>query len=278
MSAPADMPAGRNAWKRWRTVGVNLACASALLFALTFLPPDNSLADMQKSGVLRVCVPDSMPPLVTTDTAAPGYDLDLLNLIAHDLGVRLAINRNTAIGNDFNPRNWRLTRAQCQIIAGGVVDNAATRGFLELLPNGLKTGWAVASSTDMLSQDGATVGVFPGPTALDRLALSRYLRAKNFRILSASSVSQLEQMLKNGEVDGIISDRLTLSALDLQDVEIKWISETNLGVLDLAFGLWKGDATLLRAVRKSKENLVQTGLADALAAQYGTDVDAKTSP
>lgn len=278
MSEPAAIPSGRNAWKRWRTVGLNLAGASVLLFALTFLPPDNSLADVQKSGVLRVCVPDSMPPLITSDPSAPGYDLAMLDLVAKDLGVRLAINRNAAIGADFNPRNWRLTRAQCQIIAGGVVDNDATRGFLELLPTGLKTGWAVAGSEDMLSQDVAVVGVFPGPTALDRLALSRYLRAKNFRILAASSISRLEEMLEDGEVDAIISDRLTLSALDLQDVEIKWISETDLGVSDLAFGLWKGDTTLLRAVRKSRENLIETRLAEALAEEYGLGVDATTSP
>ena len=278
MSGPTSILSGRNGWKRWRTVGLNLAGASALLFALTFLPPDNSLADVQKSGVLRVCVPESMPPLVTNETSAPGYDLAMLDLIAKDLGVRLAINRNAAIGADFNPRNWRLTRAQCQIIAGGVVDNAATRGFLELLPTGLKTGWAVASANDMLSQGGGVLGVFPGPTALDRLALTRYLRAKNIRVLSASSVSHLEEMLKSGEVDGIISDRLTLSAMDLQDVEIAWVSETELGVFDLAFGLWKGDATLLRAVRKSEENLVQTGLAEMLARQYDTDMDAKTGP
>ena len=35
--------------------------------------------------------------------------------------VRLALNVNPAMGRDFNPSNWRITRAQCEIVAGGVV-------------------------------------------------------------------------------------------------------------------------------------------------------------
>lgn len=278
MSARDAIPSGRKTWKRWRTVGLNLAGAASFLFALTFLPPDNSLSDVQASGVLRVCVPESLPPLITDDPAAPGYDLAMLDLIARDIGVRLAINRNSAIGSDFNPRNWRLTRAQCQVIAGGVVDNSATRGFLELLPTGIKTGWAMAISKEVLLQDGATLGVFPGPSSLDRVALSRYLRSNNLKTAPASSSAQLTHMFQGGAVDAIISDRLTLSALDLPDADVRMMEEGGLQEFDLAFGLWKGDATLLRAIRKSRENLMQTGLADALAAQYHISVDAKSAP
>lgn len=274
MTAQNATSARRRPWRRWQAVGLNLAGAAALLFALTFLPPDNSLAEVQKSGVLRVCVPDAMPPLVTNDPARPGYDLEMLELIAKDLGVRLAVNRNAAIGADFNPRNWRVTRAQCQIIAGGVVSNESTRGFLELLPTGLRTGWALIRPNGKLSQAEGAVAVFPGPTGLDRLALSRYLRSKNFRIVPVSSVSQLAQSLQDGTSDLAVSDRQTLAALDFKNARIEWVSEADLGVFDLAFGLWKGDATLLRAVRKSQRNLFQAGVAEALAARYTTDVDA----
>lgn len=269
---------GRGSWGRWRTVGLNLAGAALLLFALTFLPPDNSLAEVQASGVLRVCVPESMPPLVTDDPARPGYDLELLDLIAKELGVRLAVNRNSAIGADFNPRNWRLTRAQCQIIAGGVADNESARSFLELLPTGLHTGWAAIGPDDMLSQGGGTAAVFPGPIGLDRLALSRYLRSKKFRILTIPAASQLMPALADGTADIVISDRQTLAALNSANAPIHWLSEKELGVLDLAFGLWKGDATLLRAMRDSHQKLISSGLADSLSTRYGTAVDATTGP
>lgn len=276
MTAPATI--GRGSRRRWRTVVVNLAVAALVLFALTFLPPDNSLAEVQKSGVLRVCVPDAMPPLVTDDPARPGYDIELLELIAKDLGVRLALNHNPAIGADFNPRNWRLTRARCQVIAGGVVNNESTRGFLALLPTGLETGWSMLRRDDTLSQEGAAVGVFPGPTGLDRLALSRYLRSRKFRILTYSSPNQLARSLEDGTSDFIVSDRQTLSALQLKSARIEWVSEPELGVFGLAFGLWKGDATLMRAIGNSYRNLARAGVVEALAARYTLDVDAKADP
>src|SRR5690606_39581457 len=76
------------------------------------ISPDNSLAEVQKSGVLRVCVPDTLPAASVADPGHPGYDIELLELVARDLGVRLAINRNSAIGADFNPRNWRSEHAR----------------------------------------------------------------------------------------------------------------------------------------------------------------------
>ncbi len=264
--------------RRWKTVGLNLLGASAVLFGLTFLPPDNSLAEVQKSGVLRVCVPPSMPPLVTDDSAMPGFDIELLGLIAEDLGVRLVVNHNAAIGADFNPRNWGITRAQCQIIAGGVVANESTRGFLELLPTGIKTGWAMTDAADTLSHADTRAAVFPGPTALDRLALSRYLRSKKIRILPASSVQNLVDLLQSGEADILISDRQTLTSLNLPSSSVHWVSEADLGTFDLSIGLWKGDATLLRAVKKSSQNLHQLGVAGRLAMRYNVHVDANLRP
>ena len=51
----------------------------AAFFALFWvLPPDTSLAQVRRSGVLRACVPDLRPPLVTADPERPGIEVDLL--------------------------------------------------------------------------------------------------------------------------------------------------------------------------------------------------------
>src|SRR5258708_6504256 len=86
----------------------------ALLLAVTLLPPDNSLKEVQAGGSLRACVPTAYPPLVTGDADRPGIDIELLNAVATHIGVDLALNSNDAIGRDFNPSNWGLNRAQCQ--------------------------------------------------------------------------------------------------------------------------------------------------------------------
>ena len=43
-----------------------------LLGAVYLLPPDTSLGEVRKAGVLRACMPPSYPPLVTGDSDAPG--------------------------------------------------------------------------------------------------------------------------------------------------------------------------------------------------------------
>ena len=48
-----------------------------------------------------------------------------MRAVAREMGVELAITTNQAMGQDFNPRNWRVTRAQCQTLAGGVVGGKA---------------------------------------------------------------------------------------------------------------------------------------------------------
>ena len=82
----------------------------SLLGAVYALRPDTSLSEARKAGVLRACMPPAYPPLVTGDRDAPGIDVELLRAVAKDMGVELAVSTNQAMGQDFNPRNWRVTR------------------------------------------------------------------------------------------------------------------------------------------------------------------------
>ena len=102
-----------------------------LLGAVYLLPPDTALREIRAAGTIRVCLPPSYPPLVTGDPARPGIDVDLLRSIARKLDVGLVTVVNPVMGRDFNPRAWRITRAQCAVLAGGVVGSATTRSFLE---------------------------------------------------------------------------------------------------------------------------------------------------
>src|SRR3954451_8745639 len=85
-----------------------------LLAGVYLLPADTSLNEVRKNGVLRACMPPLYPPLVTGDAAAPGIDVELLQALASGMGLRFTISPNQAMGQDFNPRSWRVTRAQCE--------------------------------------------------------------------------------------------------------------------------------------------------------------------
>ncbi|MDZ4134691.1 MAG: ABC transporter substrate-binding protein, partial [Paracoccaceae bacterium] len=135
-----------------------LGVVVALLLLVGFLPPDTSLSEIRKNGVLKVCVPTTYPPLVTGNPDRPGIDIELLGAIADFIGVELLLSPNDAIGRDFNPRNWAITRGNCQVLAGGVVDSALTRSFLDTGPAYARTGWAIIAPAPLKDIDGLTRG------------------------------------------------------------------------------------------------------------------------
>src|SRR4051794_13060952 len=100
--------AWRPASSRWRSVtsrkpdGAKAARArhfdwpgwlfiAGLLVCVQWLPPDTSLAEVRRNGMLRVCMPPTYPPLVTGEPQRPGLEVELLRQVADRLGVQLAV-------------------------------------------------------------------------------------------------------------------------------------------------------------------------------------------
>ena len=258
---------------RWLRAAFNIAFVAALLTAISFLPPDTSLADRQKAGVLKVCVPASYPPLITGDPARPGFDAELVDAVAKELGLRLTLNVLPSIGKDFNPRNWFLTRAQCDVVAGGVADTEQTRGFLQTLPTAAETGWVGISPSGSMPAAGSVVGVLPGTSGLDRLALSGWLRQQGLRARLMRSQAEFLQALQSGDVTAGITERFVAGSLDLDTKALPmfWLDGTRFPHFRMALGLWKGDQTLKRAVGDALERLNQSGVTAELQAKYGLD-------
>jgi ABC-type amino acid transport substrate-binding protein len=258
---------------RWLQAALNIAIVAALLVAVSYLPPDTSLQDRRRDGVLKVCVPPSYPPLITGDSSRPGFDAELVAAIAENLGLKLALNVLPSIGRDFNPRNWSLTRAQCDIIAGGVADTAQTRSFLQTIPTPAETGWVGISPNGQMPAAGSTVAVLPGTAGLDRLALSGWLRKQGLRALLMRSPAELEQALKSGAVTAGITERFVAASLDTNTLTMFWLDESIFPRFRMALGLWKGDQTLKRAVVDAVELLEKSGVMLRLSALYGLDKD-----
>jgi len=241
----------------------------ALLAALYFLPPDTSLQTVEKSGVLRVCVPDSYPPLVTTDADKPGLDVELLREIAARMHLRLDLNHISAMGRDFNPRNWRVTRTQCQLLAGGTVDSIRTRSFLDVSDAYLHTGWALVAPAEDQQLAGARLGFYPGLTGLDRIALSRYLKAEGAQARIVQSMSAMEQGILAADLDGGVGEVLSITALADQH---GWhVRELPLESYPIVFGLWRGDLTLKRQIGQILSSLKSDGTLQKIAARYGLE-------
>jgi len=253
---------------RWVGDLITVGGIAALFGAVYLLPPDTSLALVKQAGVLQVCVPTLYPPLVTGKSEEPGLDIEFAQAIAKRLDVRIVVNPNAAMGRDFNPRNWNVTRAQCQMLAGGVVASDLTRSFLDTTPPHLQTGWALVAAQLPARLEGAKVGFYAGLAGLDRIALSRFLQAQKGRVEIVASAEALTDGLRSGRFDAGLSEALMARQIaGTLGMQVAWLPES-LGRYPVAFGLWKGDLTLKRRLVDVIDGLDRDGLPRELARRY----------
>ena len=258
-------------WLPQRRDVISFAGVFGLLGAVYLLPPDTALRQVRAAGTLRVCLPPYYPPLVTGDPAKPGIDVDLLRVIARELDVSLVTVVNPAMGGDFNPRAWRITRAQCEVLAGGVVGSATTRSFLETTQAYAETGWAWISPRPSVALEGRRVGVLVGVSGLDRVALAAWLRAAKAQVTVTLDATELVQGLKDGRFDAGITERLLATELASPlGWSVGWMP-AELGRYPVVLGLWKGDLTLKRAIVSAMARMQRSGELATIMARYIPD-------
>jgi ABC-type amino acid transport substrate-binding protein len=257
---------------KWRTI-LSYGLIFGLLAAVNLLPPDTSLSEVRAAGVLRACLPSAYPPLVTGDPAAPGIDVELLRDLAKGMDLRLVVSANAAMGRDFNPRNWHITRAQCDLLAGGAVASPQTRSFLETSPSYAETGWALVLPKPMGGQPlgelaGRRAGVLVGISGLDRLALSRFLREQRVEVTIVSDAAELAQGLRDAKFDFGVTEFLLAGRIAAREGwKVEW-APAPLVRYPLVLGLWKGDLTLKRSIVAGLDKLERNGDVAAIMSRY----------
>ncbi len=266
MASTSEQP--RNTAFRPGKIFWNVVIVVGILAVASWLPPDTSLQVVKDRGDLRACVPTSYPPLVYPAGAKqPGIDIEVLSEVAERLNLSVRTVENPAIGRDFNPRNWRVTRAQCEVIAGGVVGSATTRSFLETTDPYLETGWAIVFPSGQRQLSGAVVGFHAGTSGLDRISLSRYLQSSGATVRIISSQAGLLREIESGEIDAAVTESLSARqiAFDI-DGSVAWVPDQVR--YPLVFGLWKADLTLKRALESALDDLERDGTLDLILESY----------
>ena len=252
----------------WRDLLI-LIITIAPIGLVYLLPTDTSLADVQQRGLITACVPTAYPPLVM-EGEDRGFDIYMLEEMAKRLGVAISFNVNPAIGQDFNPRNWRINRAQCQIIGGGVVVSDQTRSFLDTISTDIETGWAMLSKGEAVLNRGDKVGIFPGAGGLDRVGLAALMRQHGIAVTLLPSAAALEQTLASGAVDAAITESLGARGIARShpDWVVSWLPG-GAGRYALGYGLWKGDLTLKKRLQAILADLEREGFVRDLENRYG---------
>lgn len=269
MSAPAS---ARPRKRHWLFDMIPLGLCFALLFAVSFLPPDNARYDVDRLGRLSVCMPSLYPPLVTDDADMPGFEVELMQEITQRLGWRLNIVSNASMGRDFNPRNWRINRAQCQMLAGGIAINSTTSSFLDTTQPHLVTGWAlIAPSGTTIETVESPVGFMAGLTGLDRIGLGQYIRQRGITATIVNDAATLRSRMEAGDYDTAITEALLANTIfSDSDLDITVLGAP-LERIPLGMGFWKGDLTLKRAVESTLAEIRADGTLVQLAENYGLD-------
>jgi ABC-type amino acid transport substrate-binding protein len=255
-------------WKRYADF-LPLFLCFALLIGVGFLPPDTSRAEVADNGKFTVCMPANYPPLVTGQTDMPGFEVELLQIASERLGWRLTVVTNAAMGRDFNPRSWRVNRAQCQALAGGIVLSDTTQSFLDTTKPHLKSGWALIAPRGVTFDDvSGSVGVLVGLTGLDRIGLGQHLRQNNIQPVLMNSATALRTGLVKGQVPiGIAEATLASEIADAVGYDITLLGAP-LQHINLGIGFWKGDVTLQRQVEAILAEMRTDGTMQALAERY----------
>ena len=255
--------------RQWSGNLIGPVLAVVLMLLVNFLPPDTSLDEVEANGALRACIPTTYPPLVTGAADRPGIDVEILRAVADYLGVELLLSRSDAIGRDFNPRNWAVNRAKCQVLAGGVVDSALTRSFLDTGPPYAQTGWAIMAPAPLDDLGGLTLGALTIISGLDRIGLASYLRRHDVNVRVLRNSRELVDAIAGGELDGGITEALL--AGDLAAENGWWVAAMpdELASYNLVLGLWKGDLTLKRKIVAAFGQLDADGTLATLLERYG---------
>lgn len=240
----------------------------ALLAAVYLLPPDTSLAEVRAHGTLHACMPPVDPPFVTGEAAAPGIDPELLRALTGALGLGFSDVPVPAMAQDFNPRSWHITRAACEVVAGGLAASPMTRSFLETTPPYAQTGWAIVAPEPVTDLHGLRLGVLAPPSGLDRIALASALRAQAAQVVLAPDAGALAAGLAAGRFEAAVTERRAAERIAARE---HWSVDRlpgNLPRTAVVFGLWKGDLTLKRAVVAELERLERDGKVADILARY----------
>lgn len=232
-----------------RRAFVRALTVTAAFASLALVAPAHAdvLANVQKSGVVRVAIPQDFPPFgsLGPDLKLQGYDIDMANLVAKELGVKLELIPVTSTN-----RIPYLTTGKADIVISSLGKNAERAKVIDFTQAYVPFPKSVYGPKDVAIKkpadlQGKTIGVTRGST--EDLALTAMAPAsatiKRYEDNNATAQSYLTgqvQLVTLGNiVANAVNERTKLRRLDLKFA----VEQTPCYV-----GVAKGEEALLQKV------------------------------
>jgi len=249
-----------------RSIPTILATALALTFGLTGCGGDDGSGFKPvNAGKLTVCTePPYAPFEEVVDGQIVGFDIDLMNEVAKDLGLEL------------NPRETpfeaiesaaALNIGECDVGASALTitdDRAAKLDFsVPYFESTLGLLVRVDSNVTRLDDlDGKPVGVQQGTTG----EIWAHEQARFGEIRQFEGLGQMISALRAGEVDGVLNDEPALVPYE-QDGTMQVVDTFDTGER-LGFAVKKDNTELLDQINKTLARLKSDGTFDELQARW----------
>ena len=244
-----------------------LAALAAFSLALPVVARADALADVKKAGVLKVAVPQDFPPFgtVAADMKPQGYDIDMAELLAKELGVKIELVPVTSAN-----RIPYLTTKKVDLVISSLGKNPDREKVIDFAAayapffNGV-FGPADQKVTKIEDLAGKTLGVTRG--AVEDLEISKIAPA-------TATIKRYED--NNGTISAFLSGQVQLVATGNvvaaailaknppKRPEVKFLIKDS----PCYVGLNKGEPALLAAVNAAVAKAKKDGRLDAIAKKW----------
>ncbi|MBK7657890.1 MAG: transporter substrate-binding domain-containing protein [Betaproteobacteria bacterium] len=244
-----------------------LAALAAFSLALPVAARADALADVKKAGVLKVAVPQDFPPFGTvgSDLKPQGYDIDMAELLAKELGVKVELVPVTSAN-----RIPYLTTKKVDLVISSLGKSPDREKVIDFAAayapffNGV-FGPADQKVTKIEDLAGKTLGVTRG--AVEDLEISKVAPA-------TATIKRYED--NNGTISAFLSGQVQLVATGNvvaaailaknppKRPEVKFLIKDS----PCYVGLNKGEPALLAAVNAAVAKAKKDGRLDAIAKKW----------
>jgi len=224
--------------------GLLIIAGVIMLLVVRELPPESSLAQVREGGALTVCVPPSLPPLLTPRSGSDQYqgsEAELVRSITAEIDVSVQWNPQPGWGDTIDPSDWGMRPSACQLVVGGIAASEETRTLMELVP--YRTAeWSIAGDPGA-----GPTGLYLPFWGIDRGQAARWIRDQGYEQRYLFGAKAARDALQGGKVSAILSLRPVARWL-AGDRQVRPVQGLSAETLVLA--TWKGRTTINREVRR----------------------------
>lgn len=222
-----------------------------------------TLQDIQEKGTLVMATSPDFPPFEYLEgSEVVGIEVDILNLVAAEMGVTLEIQQM-----DFDSVIPGVQAGKFDIGASGITATEKRKENVDFSQAYFLASQAIVVAADSpiaskADLDGKTISVQTGTTAED------YCMSQGYEVLAFTANNDAAAALTSGKVDAWVVDN---------EVALVLAAENGLVVLDeamtsepYAFAFAKGSPELVAEFDAILTEMLEDGTVESIFRQYGT--------